>query len=94
MDVKLDIYKLAVEMADRVSSRRMSANAFFITVETLLLALTGFFLPNVTAGTRQFALIIICIIGLVLTGAWLLTIRSYRRLNQENRNKQALVCYC
>ena len=34
----LDIYKLAVEMADRVSSRRATANAFFLTVNTGLVA--------------------------------------------------------
>lgn len=34
----LDLYKLAVEMADRVSARRGTANAFFVTVNTALLA--------------------------------------------------------
>ncbi len=35
----LELYKLAVEMADRVSARRATANAFFLTVNTALLAL-------------------------------------------------------
>ena len=34
----LELYKLAVEMADRVSARRAAANAFFLTVNTALLA--------------------------------------------------------
>jgi hypothetical protein len=34
----LELYKLAVEMADRVSARRATANAFFLTVNTALLA--------------------------------------------------------
>ncbi|MBM5818188.1 MAG: hypothetical protein FJ083_16945, partial [Cyanobacteria bacterium K_Offshore_surface_m2_239] len=32
-----DQYKLAVEMADRVSARRMQANTFFLAVNTGLL---------------------------------------------------------
>lgn len=34
----VELYKLAVEMADRVSARRATANAFFLTVNTALLA--------------------------------------------------------
>ena len=35
-------YKLYVEMADRISQRRMNANTFFISVNTLLCAVTSF----------------------------------------------------
>jgi hypothetical protein len=34
----LELYKLAVEMADRVSARRATANAFFLTINTALFA--------------------------------------------------------
>jgi hypothetical protein len=34
----LELYKLAVEMAERVSARRATTNAFFLTVNTALLA--------------------------------------------------------
>jgi hypothetical protein len=37
----MELYKLAVEMADRVSARRGTANAFFVTVNTALLAFLG-----------------------------------------------------
>ena len=38
---QLELYKLAVEMADRVSARRALANTFFLTVNTGLAALLG-----------------------------------------------------
>lgn len=69
----LDIYKLAVEMADRVSARRATANSFFLTVLSTLVALVGF----TDADTWTLALP-----GLVVAGAWALMITSYRRLNR------------
>lgn len=35
----LEQYQMAVEMADRVSARRATANGFFLTMQTTLLAL-------------------------------------------------------
>lgn len=32
----LELYKTAVEMADRVSARRAGANSFFVTLNTAL----------------------------------------------------------
>ena len=37
----LEQYKLSVEMADRVSQRRQSANVFFLTVSSSLIAFLG-----------------------------------------------------
>ncbi len=37
----LDIYKLYVEMADRISQRRQSANSFFLTLNSVIVALVG-----------------------------------------------------
>jgi len=38
---ELELYKLAVEMADRISARRALANTFFLTINTGLAALLG-----------------------------------------------------
>ena len=35
-------YKIYLEMADRISSRRQSANSFFVTINTLLITLAGY----------------------------------------------------
>lgn len=68
----LEQYQLAVEMADRVSARRATANGFFLTVQTGLLALMavkGLDRAWVASG------------GVVLAVAWWLLLRSYRDLN-------------
>lgn len=64
-------YKLAVEMADRVSARRGSANGFFLTVQTTLVALLA--VPGITRAW-------IAVAGIILAGAWWLLLRSYRDL--------------
>ena len=38
----LEQYKLYVEMADRISARRQTANSFFLSINTALIALTGY----------------------------------------------------
>ncbi len=68
----VELYTLAVEMADRVSARRTAANSFFLAVQTALVALLG------VEGLAEDA---VAGAGLVLAGAWWLLLRSYRKLN-------------
>jgi len=69
-------YKLYVEMADRVSQRRMSANTFFTTVNTLLFTVAAFI------GNKDLLwLIFVGIIGCIISFAWYFTLNSYRQLN-------------
>lgn len=81
MKDKLEIYKLAVEMADRVSARRLSTNAFFLSINTALLTLTGFVYEKLI-GDKSAVLIFVAIAGIVLSMTWLFSIRSYKRLNR------------
>ncbi|MCX8564772.1 hypothetical protein OS122_28200 [Mycolicibacterium mucogenicum] len=74
----LDIYKLAVEMADRVSARRAVANAFFLTVNTTLIAVVGLSTTKPDSGLRFVA---VCVAGVAVSMCWLLLLRVYRRLN-------------
>ena len=74
----LDIYKLAVEMADRVSARRAVANAFFLTVNTTLIAVVGLSTPKPDSTLRFIA---VCAAGVSVSVCWLLLLRVYRRLN-------------
>lgn len=74
----LDIYKLAVEMADRVSARRAVANAFFLTVNTTLVAVVGLSTTQPDS-TLRFAAV--CIAGVAVSVCWWLLLRVYRRLN-------------
>ncbi len=83
---RLELYKLAVEMADRVSARRGSANAFFLTLNTALVGLTGLSAassPEAALVTvRGVTVPLLALTGLVLAAAWWLLLRSYRDLNE------------
>jgi hypothetical protein len=67
----LEIYKLAVEMADRISARRALANAFFLTINTGLVAVLG--------GEELRWYVAVAGIAFALVWWWLL--QSYRRLS-------------
>jgi hypothetical protein len=69
----LELYKLAVEMADRVSARRATANVFFLTVNTALLAFVGS-----DPGRAPW---LICLAGIALSGTWWVLLKTYRDLN-------------
>ena len=69
----LELYKLAVEMADRVSARRATANAFFLTVNTALLAF-------VSSGSLK-VLWVVALAGIALSATWWVLLKSYRDLN-------------
>lgn len=81
MEQKFEIYEMAVEMADRVSARRLAANAFFVTVNTALAGLVTFAYSQVTSDHR-FILWIISLVGILLSLTWFFAIRSYKRLNR------------
>lgn len=68
----LEIYKLAVEMADRVSARRAVASSFFLTVQTGLVGSLAF-----VEGQRWS----IALGGIVVAITWWLLLRTYRQLN-------------
>lgn len=78
----LEQYKLYVEMADRVSARRVETNRFYISLLTALLALLSIVIERNILPTLQFAiLLIVALLGLVLCYVWIINIRSYRQLN-------------
>ncbi|MET4429061.1 hypothetical protein [Mycolicibacterium sp. 624] len=74
----LDIYKLAVEMADRISARRAVANAFFLTVNTTLVAVVGL---STTQPDSALRFTTVCLAGVAVSVCWWLLLRVYRRLN-------------
>ena len=42
----LELYKLAVESADRVTSRRGTANSYFLTIQTTFIAVLAVAAPQ------------------------------------------------
>jgi len=86
---RLELYKLAVEMADRVSARRAGANSFFFTLHAALAAFVGIVSSARMAPPKvalpafdAFGLVVTAIAGLVLSVTWWQLLRYYRRLNR------------
>lgn len=76
----LDLYKLAVEMADRVSARRGTANAFFVSVQSAVVAALGFLASRQPVPQTRY-LVAICVVGVLASLIWFLLLRAYRDLN-------------
>jgi len=89
-DRQFKLFELAVEMADRISARRATANALFVTLHTALIAAIGLVRPRrleeVGVGKRlvedNFGLVLASVLGIVLAVTWWLLLRSYRHLNR------------
>lgn len=83
------LFEVAVEMADRVSSRRATANALFVTLHTALVAAIGLVRPRrLDDGSTaprlvedNFGLILTSVLGIVLGLTWFVLLKSYRDLN-------------
>ncbi len=76
-DHVLEQYKLYVEMADRISARRSTANTFFLTLNTLVLGA----LSACAEKFSRLSVIMLCIAAIVLCYVWKRLINSYRQLN-------------
>ena len=73
-------YKLCVEMADRISSRRHSANSFFLSVNTAIIAMISYFQ---SAETSNVYYLLVGVAGMALCFTWHRLIQSYKNLNRE-----------
>ena len=73
----VDQYKLYVEMADRISSRRATANSYFLSLNSAILAFVGF----LGSGANSRYLWLLAVAGLALSFLWRTLIVSYRNLN-------------
>ena len=82
----LEIYKLAVEMADRVSERRQSANSFYLSINTAFLSMFYIFKPD---ELDTLSALVVAVCGVSLCVLWLRNISSYKDLNS---GKFAIIC--
>ncbi|WP_229073345.1 hypothetical protein [Actinoplanes sp. DH11] len=76
----LELYKTAVEMADRVSARRLASNTFFLATQTGFVTFVGLFKPAQGANPWWVDLVM-SIAGILLSLSWWMQLRSYRDLN-------------
>jgi hypothetical protein len=77
----LEQYKLAVEMADRVSARRGSANLFFLSIQTTLLTAAGLAYATLQH-VAWYAVLGTMLTGVAISAAWWRQLQSYRLLNR------------
>lgn len=75
----IEQYKLYLETADRISDRRQTANSFFVTINTALVALVGYI--HIGSETSKELYWLIALAGMALSYMWYRLIRSYRDLN-------------
>jgi len=77
----LEQYKLYVEMADRTSARRQTANSFFLSLNTAMVALLGYLrTAQQNSGVGQLYWLVAAA-GIILAYMWYRSLRSYRDLN-------------
>jgi hypothetical protein len=83
-DHLLEQYKLYIQMADKISDRRATANTFFLSLNSFLLTVLGI-LPQLKSNIVEFTFIWIIVVsfaGIVFCLAWIMLIRGYRKLNE------------
>jgi|SRR5215211_2522943 len=73
-DQYIELYKLAVEMADRVSQRRAASLSLPFTANTALFAV-------LFGGSFKGGMWIVAMVGVIISVAWWALTKSYRELN-------------
>lgn len=83
----LEQYKLYVEMADRISQRRVKSNQFYVSLLSGLLAIIAFLVHKdnqaLIGNYISTFLLIMGILGIFLCSIWQLNIHSYRQINSK-----------
>ena len=74
-------YKLYVDLADRINSRRMASNSFFVSIHTFLLG-TYTVLLEENRLEPSFPGLLPIIAALFLCAVWWFSVRSYRQVNK------------
>lgn len=74
----LEIYKMLVEMADRVSQRRQSANSFYLTVNTAIIGGAAYLSQSQFGHVGTLA---VSTAGIAICFLWVRAVVSYKSLN-------------
>lgn len=74
----VDIYKMLVDMADKVSQRRQTANSFYLSVNTALIG-AGVYVSS--AGGGAINTILLAVAGWLVSLFWIRNIETYKDLN-------------
>ncbi|WP_027187433.1 RipA family octameric membrane protein [Desulfovibrio cuneatus] len=78
----IEQYKICLDLAEKVTERRLKTNSFFIGVASAMTSLIAVVLSSSTlAINRTYTLIALWLFSLLICKAWLSTIESYKKLN-------------
>jgi len=78
-DHLLEQYKIFQESIENISSRRQTANSFFVTINTALIAIVSYLHLGSKTSTEYYWLVALA--GIAISYMWYRLIRSYRDLN-------------
>lgn len=73
----VDIYKVLVDMADKVSQRRQAANSFYLSVNTAIIGASAY----ISTRSDWTSTDVISVAGIAISVLWARNIVSYRTLN-------------
>lgn len=78
-----DQYIMFAEIADRVTERRNQMNAFFITINVVLVTIIGFFYEQEVGFSRKPFTFLVLLAALALCVLWSSMLISYRKLSKS-----------
>ncbi len=76
-DLQFAQYELYIETAEKVSDRRQNANMYFLSINSLILGLSGY----LTTMSIEIWYLVLSLIGFMVAFFWFRIIESYRQLN-------------
>jgi hypothetical protein len=79
--VLLEQYKIYLQLLDKISDRRQSANSFFLSINTGLCALMGYMFSKEVPAELRPLLWVIPFPGILISYFWFRLVRSYRYVN-------------
>lgn len=78
----IDIYKIAIEMSDKISSRRINNNNFFITLNWTIMV----FLSSMFSLWKNDYILLVLLFWVITNFVWITNIISYKTLNKVKFN--------
>ncbi len=79
----LEIYKIYIEMMDRITARRIETNKFYVSIITALLVIVPIMISqDFLIHIKRILFFLYGLIGLSLCFIWFVNIRSYKDLNR------------
>lgn len=77
----LEIYKMYVEKADKISERRQSANSFFLTINTTIVGLVSYLQLDKKESNFSIFYCLIGVAAMIICFMWYRLVLSYKQLN-------------